>query len=121
MDHSQVCRRCTRIVPPRGQALPRFCPTCGAALPVAELAAAPHPPTVRPRVPVAALLALGLGLASLLLLRSGIPIGIFAIAFGVSARGQINAANGRLTGGGIALAALILGIVSTVIWLRAIL
>jgi hypothetical protein len=115
MDRTQVCSRCARVVPPRGAAVPRYCPVCGAQLPLATAAQRSAP---RPRVPVMAVVSLLLGLASLLFIRSGIPVGIFAIALGSSTRAQIRGSGGRLVGAGLTLAGIILGIITTVIWLR---
>src|SRR5437016_2940753 len=110
MDRTQVCSRCARVIPPRGAAVPRFCPVCGADLPLAQAA---QRGLERPRVPLFAILALVLGLASLMFMRSGIPFGIFAIALGTSARAQIHGSRGRLAGGCLSLAGIILGIIAT--------
>ncbi|MBW9211504.1 DUF4190 domain-containing protein [Mumia sp. zg.B53] len=49
------------------------------------------------------------------------PLGIVGIILGRSAKAEIDASNGRLTGGGLAQAGLIIGIIAVVLWVLTVL
>ena len=107
------CSRCGQLV----GAGAKFCPACGAAIPATVLGAAGQAPA--PGQPAMAFGAAqpapqttnGLAIAGMVL---GILwlywIGsILALIFGYVARGQIAASAGRQGGGGMAIAAIVLG------------
>ena len=60
--------------------------------------------------------AMVLGIISIVFCYVGLIIGPVAIGLAVSARRQINDSRGAQTGGGMAVAGLVTGIVGTVIW-----
>ncbi len=107
------CERCGRIVPPRGNEVPRYCPQCGDRLsdePVPYHAS-------EAKVSALAVIAFVLALLSLLGTLSGAPIGFFALFLGWSAQSRIDDSGGRLRGRGLATAALVVGLITGAYWL----
>jgi len=107
------CGNCGEVVTPRGGLTPKFCARCGARL-APTGAAVPSPVSLPRETSTAGVSALVLGLVSLF--APCAPIGLAAIVVGTYARIQINGSNGRLNGGGMALAGIILGIIGSGVW-----
>jgi hypothetical protein len=103
------------VLAPRDGLPLHFCPRCGRR---AEGVPAPAP---RP-VTVASEGISGWGIAALvvgivgLLTPCGIPVGLAAIFMGVHARMKIEASRGRLGGGGMATAGIVLGAIDCALW-----
>lgn len=111
--NANICIRCGQAVAPRG-APPRFCPTCGQKLP--RPVRHEFAPVERP--PATAVAALVLGIFGFIPVCGG-PLGVGAVVLGLSARGTIKAAGGRIGGIGIATVGMVLGLIATVFWLVA--
>jgi hypothetical protein len=108
---SRACANCGCVTTPRGGLPPSFCARCGARLPFAEPPyASQGSPPLRPGASSRAIIALVLGIASLVLLPP--IIGIVAILVGNSALNQIRLSGGRLGGRGLAIAGIVLGCIS---------
>lgn len=106
----RTCPRCGCTTAPRdGRAL-RFCGTCGQLL----TGAGPSSPLFG-ATPPAATASLLLGLLSLIPFV-GVLFALLAIALGLTAVSQIEASGGRYAGKGLALAGVILGGVTSVLW-----
>ena len=114
MAYARQSERCKRVVAPRGNVTPRFCPYCGQRLSGA--------PVERPgRSLIGQRATSGRAIASLVLgLLSFIPVvgffdAIAAIALGASAQGRIKDSGGSLGGEGFATAGVVLGILG-IMW-----
>ena len=110
-----TCGSCREELRPRGGLPPRFCPRCGHRL---STIPATHTGLVAkraPRLSTTAAAALAVGVVGL-----GAPCGLVslgAIALGVWAHEQIGTSRGSLTGGGLATAGIVLGILGSGLWL----
>ena len=105
----------------------KFCSKCGTALAVAEAPAAAPAPEAAPTPPPSAVAGgtrtSGMAIAALIIGIAGFiffgPLGILAIIFGAIGISQINR-DPNLKGKGMAVAGLVLGIISGVFWIIAI-
>lgn len=114
---TRECDNCGEVITPRGGLPPLFCPRCGERL---------TPPLVEPpddgvdwaarHVSGAAVTSLVLGIVGLLIPGCA-PLGVAAIFFGVHARSSIEQSPSTLTGGGLAIAGIVLGVIGSAIWL----
>jgi hypothetical protein len=115
------CDACGEALTPRGGLPPRFCPRCGRRLfagpgPLPPGAESPQPyARVRPQgVAGTAVAALVVGIVSLF--SACALVGLSAILLGVHARKRIEQSHGQLTGDGLAIAGIVLGIIGTGLW-----
>jgi DNA-directed RNA polymerase subunit RPC12/RpoP len=110
-----TCSRCGQAVLPRGEDRPRFCAVCGLrVVPLNRDVQQALATNTRPAgLAIAALL---LGLLSLVPM-AGFPAGVAAIAVGNAARRRIRDSDGQLGGEGMAHAGILLGVVTSVLWL----
>lgn len=112
----KLCDRCSERLTPRGGLPPRFCPRCGRRL------APPSHSTGPDSNGVASSRVCGPAVASLVLAVVGLPLlcfpfGLLAIVLGVYARTRIEESGGRLWGNGLAVAGIIVGVLSSGLWL----
>lgn len=113
--YGQKCGNCGEPLTPRGGLPPRFCPRCGCRLPTAPVSAPGNVPATARRVSAPAIASLVLGILGLPM--GCIPFGLAAIFLGMYAHGRIESSRGRLTGKGLATAGIVLGIISSGLWL----
>jgi predicted RNA-binding Zn-ribbon protein involved in translation (DUF1610 family) len=109
------CDRCGEDLTPRGGVLLKFCPRCGQRVGRGVDAAARRVTSTGRRVSGAAIVSFLLGLAGLV--PACWPVGLSAIVVGVLARTSINESPDKLTGRGLALAGIFLGIIGSAVWL----
>lgn len=116
---SRQCERCHRIVESRGPTEARFCPVCGERLPASATPAAREVAEITParRTSVQALVGLIVGVISLVIQPCAFPLGLISVLLGFSAQRSIERAAGLLGGRGFAIGAVVLGLISTGIWL----
>lgn len=107
------CPRCHQYTTHRQGTPPRYCATCGHALPVSA-GTVEH--RFKPSAPPAAVAALVLGIVALIVPLCA-PAGIVAIALGASVRGREDIQRGERAGGALATWGIALGLVATAIWL----
>ena len=113
----QNCGNCGEPLTPRGGLPPRFCPRCGCRLPSARPPEPGHLPATAAGVSTPAIASLVLGIIGFPALMGCFPFGLAAILLGIYARGQIESSHGRLRGHGIATAGVVLGAISSALWL----
>ncbi|MFQ5806917.1 MAG: DUF4190 domain-containing protein [Phycisphaerae bacterium] len=114
--NERQCGNCGEPLTARGGLPPRFCPRCGR-----QLAPAPDPTVSSPVVasegmstPAIASLVVGIvGLPT----PCGVPLGLLAIFLGVYARMKIEESRGALSGNGLAIAGIVLGVIASGLWL----
>lgn len=111
------CGNCGEPLTPRGGLPPRFCPRCGCRLPSGPLPPPGRLPATSSGVSTPAIVSLVLGIIGLPTPMGCFPFGLAAILLGVYARGQIESSHGRLHGHGIATAGVVLGAISSALWL----
>lgn len=114
---TRKCDHCGEIITPRGGLPPRFCPRCGR-----QLLPLPQPPQWQAPAPAATEGTCGSAIAALVLGILGIPLscvpfGLLAIFLGIYAHGKIEESHGRLGGRGMATAGIVLGVISSGLWL----
>lgn len=114
MDRQQ-CGNCGEPLTPRGGLAPRFCPRCGRGLsPLADRSG--ERAVWRPqRVSGAAVASLVVGIIGLF--TPCAAVGLVAILLGAAARAGIKQSQGTRTGGGLAMAGIVLGIIGSALWL----
>jgi hypothetical protein len=116
MAYAQQCERCKRVIPPRGNITPRFCPYCGERLGGPPVEAVPAA-FVRPRgTPGTAFASLVFGLISCIP-GPGFVAGIIAIALGASVVGRMSRMRSERSGAGLAKAGIVLGVLGIVLHL----
>jgi hypothetical protein len=113
----QTCGNCGEPLTPRGGLPPRFCPRCGCRLPSRPLPPLGRLPATSGGVSTPAIVSLVLGIIGLPTPMGCFPFGLAAILLGVYARGQIESSHGGLRGYGIATAGVVLGAISSALWL----
>ena len=111
------CGNCVEPLTPRGGLPPRFCPRCGRQLPSAPASKPEYLPATAAGVSTPAIASLILGIIGLPMPMGCFPFGLAAILLGVYARGQIESSHGGLRGHGIATAGVVLGAISSALWL----
>lgn len=118
---ARQCGRCHRLVESRGHSQVRFCPTCGERLnePIAAAAAESRPVGLGDlrRTSVQAVLGLGLAVVSLVIQPCAFPLGLISVLLGLTAQKSIERSAGLLGGRGFAIGAIVLGLISVMIWL----
>ena len=115
------CERCRRLVEPRWGSEVRFCPVCGERLtePLEPIAANSHAIEsghVR-RTSVQAILGLVMGAIALAVQPCAFPLGLISVLLGLTARQSIERSAGLLGGRGVAMGAIVLGLISMMVWL----
>lgn len=118
---ARQCERCHRVVESRGHSAVRFCPTCGERLnePIQAAAAESMPgePRGLRRTSVQAIVGLVLAVASLVIQPCAFPLGLISVLLGLTAQKSIERSAGLLVGRGFAVGAVVLGLISVIIWL----
>jgi hypothetical protein len=116
---ARQCERCRRMVEPRGHSEVRFCPTCGERLdeplePAVE--AGPGAGGIR-RTSVQAVLGLVIAVIALVVQPWSFPLGLISVLLGFTAQRSIERSRGLLGGRGFAVGAIVLGLISLMLWL----
>jgi hypothetical protein len=116
--YARQCDRCKRIIQPRGDRTPRFCPFCGQRLTSGPMQSPCDPELTNPW-PVA-LITLGAALLaaiSILLAGAKLPFGALAIGLGFSAQRELRSGPAQGSAQWLAQAAIVIGMITSVIWL----
>jgi len=117
---ARQCERCHRTIEQRGPTPVRFCPVCGQALsesqPAGAVTSAARSDT-RSRTSVQAVLGLILAVVSLVIQPCAFPLGLVSVLLGLTAQKSIERSAGLLVGRGYALWAVVLGLISLIVWL----
>jgi hypothetical protein len=113
--YTRQCDNCGELLTPRGGLPPRFCPRCGCRLPPVAEAPYKRAPAAAEGTCSSAIAALVLGILGIPM--GCVPLGLLAVFLGVYARGKIEESGGRLSGGGMATAGIVLGVISSGLWL----
>ena len=115
------CERCRRVVEPRGRSEVRFCPVCGERLTEPLEAVVADSRAVESgrarRTSVQAILGLVLGVIALAIQPCAFPLGLISVLLGLTARQSIERSAGLLAGRGLAMGAVVLGLISMMVWL----
>ncbi len=118
---ARQCERCHRTVEQRGPTPVRFCPVCGQALSESAQPAGAETGVgrsgTRSRTSVQAVLGLILAVVSLVIQPCAFPLGLISVLLGLTAQKSIERSAGLLVGRGYALAAVVLGLISLIVWL----
>ena len=113
---TKKCEICSEPLTPRGGLSPRFCPRCGKRLVGGEYAAPYTTELAAERIHGAAIASVVCGVLGLGCLPVAMPLGAVAFFLGLHANTQIAASNGRYSGKGMAIAGMVLGLVSSLFW-----
>ena len=116
MAYARQCERCKRVIAPRGDATPKFCPFCGQPLSGVPIAMDPEQYQEVRGTSGFAVAALVLGLLSPVPM-CGLLLGLLAIGFGLAAKRRIRESRGLYRGDGLATAGITLGIIGCLIQL----
>ena len=110
------CPICREVLTLRGNLPPRFCPRCGQRLGDPMVLAQIAPRGEGGKSSPAAITALFLGILGIIIPFGCLPFGIPAILVGAIASHNIHNASGELRGNGMAMAGMVLGIISMFLW-----
>jgi len=110
---ARKCVRCGHTIVARGDGPPRYCAVCGHRLTPLHVEV-DYALGGAPRTAGSAVAALVLGLFAFIPM-CGLPLGLLAIGFGISAKDRIKRSDGRLDGHGLAVAGIVLGVIGSVI------
>jgi hypothetical protein len=113
------CERCHRVIQARGPTAVRFCPTCGERFAQPLEPVGDGSPGGSRRTSIQAVLGLVVAVLALVVQPFAFPLGLVSVLLGLTAQKSIERSKGILGGRGFAIAAIVLGLISILIWFMA--